>query len=385
MPPPPSAHRAHAPDPDDRRLTILQLTHQGRGSGSTRSIADLSLELARRGHRVLVGCRPGTLLAALAERGGLEVVSLDFTRLVPLAGALSALIEARGVDVVNSHATRDRRALAWLRWRAKLPQAFVATRRTMPRTSPFEVLAVALAADRTIAVSRAVARSLARRLHPGQRLRVVHNGIDRARVDAPLAPGEVSAARTALGDPAGRRVVLVVARRKDQHVLLRALPVVRQPVLVGLVGVEADQALRDLAARLPERHRVAFVPFTGRALTFYSLASAAALPSRIEGLSQSLMEAMALGLPVLASAAGGNAELVRHGQTGLLVPPLDPGAWARELERLFSDPGLAARLAGAARELVRREFTIERTANLTEVVYREALARRTAGAAPALR
>ena len=78
---------------------------------------------------------------------------------------------------VNSHATGDRRALAWLRWRRRLPQAFVVTRRTMPLTSPPELIAVALTADRTIAVSAAVARSLRRRLHPGGRLRIVTNGI----------------------------------------------------------------------------------------------------------------------------------------------------------------------------------------------------------------
>jgi glycosyltransferase involved in cell wall biosynthesis len=376
--PTPAADRRAAPfAPSRSPLRILQLTHQGQGSGSTRSIADLSRELARRGHRVLVGCPPGTRLASLAERAGLEVVPLDFARRLPLAEALSALIAERGVDVVNSHATRDRRALTWLRWRGRLPQAFVATRRTMPRTLPFEILPVALAADRTIAVSAAVARSLRRRLHPRSRLRIVHNGVDLARLDAPLPAEDLAAARAALGDPEGRRVVVVVARRKDQDVLLRALIRVRQPVLLGLVGVEIDSRLRDLAARVPERHRVAFVPFTDRALAFYSLATVAALPSRIEGLSQSLMEAMALGVPVLASAAGGNAELVRHGETGLLVSARDPDAWARELERLLVDAEWAGTLAAAARERVRRDLTSERTAFSTETVYQEAIASRT--------
>src|SRR5581483_7756828 len=172
----------------DPPLTVLQLTHQGGPAGSTQSIFDLSRHLARRGHRVLVGCRAGTLLARLAGQAGLEVVPLDFTSLGGLARALAAVIRREGVEVVNSHATRDRRALAWLRWRGRLPAAFVVTRRTMPRTSPLELLAVGLAADRTIAVSQAVARALRRRLHPGARLRVVPNGIDLARGDAPV-PG----------------------------------------------------------------------------------------------------------------------------------------------------------------------------------------------------
>src|SRR2546430_16755015 len=76
----------------DRALTILQLTHQGGGSGSTTIIANVSRQLARRGHRVLVGCRPGTMLAQLAWDAGLEVVALDFHRLGPLADALRETI-----------------------------------------------------------------------------------------------------------------------------------------------------------------------------------------------------------------------------------------------------------------------------------------------------
>src|SRR2546430_7802222 len=94
----------------DRPLTILQLTHQGGGSGSTTIIADLSRQLARRGHRVLVGCRPDTKLAGLARDAGLGLVPLDFRRLVPLARALEGATHREGVDVVNSNATRDRRA-----------------------------------------------------------------------------------------------------------------------------------------------------------------------------------------------------------------------------------------------------------------------------------
>src|SRR2546425_4211421 len=94
----------------DRPLTILQLTHQGGGSGSTTIIADLSRQLARRGHRVLVGCRPDTTLAHLTQDAGLELVPLDFRRLGPLARALEEVTDREGVDVVNSNATRDRRA-----------------------------------------------------------------------------------------------------------------------------------------------------------------------------------------------------------------------------------------------------------------------------------
>src|SRR5213594_1906409 len=94
-------------------LTTLQLTHQGQGAGSTQSIFSLSRELARRGHRVLVGCPAGTLLARMVRESGslLEHIAFDFSRIGSLADVLARVIRERNVDVVNSHATRDRRAL----------------------------------------------------------------------------------------------------------------------------------------------------------------------------------------------------------------------------------------------------------------------------------
>src|SRR3989441_2791780 len=153
----------------DRSLTILEVTHAGHQAGSTFLIHSLCAPLVKRGHRVLVGCRPDSLLAELAADSGLPVVPLDFRRLGPLAGNLARVIAREHVDLVNSHDSRDRRALTWLRWRCQLPQAFVVTRHTMPLTSPAELIAVGLSADRTIAVSHAVARGLRRRLYPGAR------------------------------------------------------------------------------------------------------------------------------------------------------------------------------------------------------------------------
>ena len=360
------------------RLTLLQLTHQGEGAGSTQSIFSLSRELAKRGHHVLVGCPAGTLLARnVATTPPLEHIPLDFSSLRGVANTLAGVMADRNVDVVNSHATGDRRALTLLRWHGRLPQPFVVTRRTMPLTMPPALIAVGLTADRTIAVSAAVARALRRRLHPGGRLRIVPNGIDLERVEAEPSKQDLAAAQAALGGgDSGRPVVAVVARRKDQHILLRALPALERPVTVAFIGIHPDAELMAAQAAVPERHRIVYVPFTERPLAFYRFATVVALPSRIEGLSQALLEAMSLGVPVIASAAGGNAELVHPGETGLLVPPLEPTAWTAALERMLGDDDFRARVAQAGRALARREFTLARTADRTEVVYREAIASR---------
>lgn len=362
----------------DRPLTILQLTHQGGGSGSTTMIADLSRQLARRGHRLLVGCRPGTMLAQLARDAGLEVIALDFRRLGPLADGLGDAIMREGVDVVNSNASRDRRALTWMRLRRRLSRPFVVTRHTMPLTLPPELIVVGLSADRTVAVSHAVARALRRRFHPSARLRVVPNGIDCERIDAPPSETELAAARSVLGDLAGRPVILVLARRKDQHILLQGLSALERPVVVACVGIESDAELRAIERSIPARHRVVYVPFTDRPLAFCRLAAISALPSRIEGLSMSLLETMALGLPAVASHAGGNPDVITSGKTGVLVPPLDPRAWGEALDHVLGDHAFTQRIARAGRDLVRRQFSLERTAERTEAVYREAMERRRA-------
>ena len=359
-----------------RPLTILQVTHAGHKAGSTFMIHSLCAPLAERGHRVLVGCRPDSLLADLSAAAGLRVVPFDFGSLTALSQSLARVIAAERVDLVNSHDSRDRRALTWLRWRRRLPQAFVVTRHTMPLTSPAELLAVGLSADRTIAVSHAVANGLKRRLYPGARLRVVPNGIDFARVDAAPSAEAMASAAAALGDVAQRPVIVVLARRKDQHILVESLRAVERGVVVACVGIEPDAELRALTETLPSRHRVVYVPFTDEPLAFYRLATIAALPSRIEGLSLALLEAMALGLPVVASRAGGNPDLIRSGETGLLVPPLDPRAWAAALERMLGDGAFAARAGKAGREFVRREHSLDRVVERTEAVYREALDRR---------
>ena len=356
-------------------LTILHLTHQGGGAGSTVSIAALAAAQRALGHRVLVGCRPGTLLAAMARAAGVEVLPLAFDRCASLARQLARLAEAEGVDVVNSHASRDRAACRLARLTGRLGAACVMTRRQMPRSLPVSVFLNGFVADCTIAVSRSVARALVRRGAPPWRVRVVPNGVDLGRIDRDVAGAEIDAARALAGWRPWRRTVGVVARRKDHDVLLRALALLERPVTLTLLGVEPDAELLALAAAAPW-HTVRCVPFRPDVLPFYRIFDLVVLPSRGEGLSQALLEAMALSLPVIASRAGGNVDLVSHGLDGLLVAPRDASAFAAALATLVDDAALRARLGERARRTARERFSIRRTAMLTERAYRLALARR---------
>jgi glycosyltransferase involved in cell wall biosynthesis len=97
------------------------------------------------------------------------------------------------------------------------------------------------------------------------------------------------------------------------------------------------------------------------------------LPSLFEGLPLSILEAMAAGKPVIASAIGGTDEAVLHGETGLLVPPADPTALAAAIHTVLSNPLLARRLAAAGKARVYRTFSAEAMVQRVTQTYEEIL------------
>ena len=356
-------------------LAILHLTHEGHGAGSSISIALLARAQRAAGHHVTIGCPPGTWLEGLARASGVPFAAVSFAH----AGIATLRIEdlARGADIVNAHSSRDRAACRRLRFGGRLPAALVMTRRGMPMSTPISAVLSGFAADRTIAVSRPVARALARRGTPPWRIAVVHNAVDLERIDRAVSDVEQARAR-ALVRADGRPVIGVVARQKDHDVLLDALASVTTPVTLCIVGFEPDASLVRFPP--PREHRVVWIPFQDDVRPFYDCFDVVALSTRHEGLSQGLLEAMALGKPVVTTAAGGNTDVIEDGVHGLLVPPLDPPALGAALQRMLDDPDLRRQVGWAASKRVRSDFTIERTLEGTDAVYRLALARRGARA-----
>ncbi len=349
------------------------------------STLHLSLALRQAGVDVTFICPPETEVEALASDGKLTVRPLP---LLPgarraNAAALAGLIARHEVDLVNSQSARDREALTWLRLTGRLPMPLVLTRRQMPRTFLIENWLASRAADRVIAVSGAVAAALRRRGTPERKLAVIPNGLITARVDGPISDRALFDWKDRIGWEPERRTIGIVARPKDQRVVLQALGRVRTPVRLVLAGVDPSGPIAARARAVGAPHAVVCLPFTAEVAPLYRLLEIALLPSRIEGFSQALLEAMALGKPVIASAAGGNLDLVRHETDGLLVPPLDPAAWAAAIERLLGDASLAARLGEAGRETARITFSLDRTVERTIELYRSLRAgARLAPAAP---
>jgi glycosyltransferase involved in cell wall biosynthesis len=353
-------------------MRVLNVLHQGGGAGSVTSTLHLSLGLERAGVAVRFACPPHSEVEALARAGGLEVHPLVLRpgERRANAAALAELLARHPVELINSQSARDREALTWLGLRGALPAPLVLTRRQMPRTFYLENWLSSRVAARVVAVSRAVAEALRRRGTPARKLAVIHNGLVTERLDVPTDPAALERWRERIGWTPEQRTVGIVARPKDQAVVLKALGQVRAPVRLVLAGVEPAGTLGAMARAVAPPHAAVCLPFAADIRPLYDLLELVLLPSRAEGLSQSLLEAMALGKPVIASAAAGNLDLVTHESDGLLVPPLEPEAWAAAINRLFDDPELGLRLGGAARRTAREKFALEHTVQRTLGLYR---------------
>ena len=350
----------------------MQVLHQGGGAGSVSSTLHLSLGLQRAGFQVRFVCPPNSEVEAAAREGGLEVhpLALEAGRRRANAARLQRLLRTHPVDLINSQSSRDRAALAWLALTGGLEIPLVVTRRQMPRTFALENWLVSRSASRVIAVSRAVGEALVRRGTDRRKLVVIPNGLIADRVDVPVSEQERIDWAARIGWEPSRRTVGIVARLKDQAVVLRALGQVSIPIRLVLAGVESGSRLERLVRRVQPRHAVVLVPFNRKVRPLYDLLDLVLLPSRIEGLSQGLLEAMALGKPVIASAAAGNRDLITDDVDGLLVQPRDPEAWARAIEQVLGNPAVAVRLGESARKTARETYTLERTIERTARLYR---------------
>jgi glycosyltransferase involved in cell wall biosynthesis len=206
-----------------------------------------------------------------------------------------------------------------------------------------------------VAVSDSTRASLERQGYPTTRLRTIRNGIDEA---ADAEPVSLAPQPTVLQ-------IARLARVKGQHTLLHALTRIdAHAVLVGR-DLESDGAyqrtLEDDAVRLGVADRVVFAGLRDDVAALLAGCDVFCLPSSAEGLPIVVLEAMAAGRPVVASAVGGTPELVVDGVTGLLVPPEDAVALADALSSLLGDADWSRALGEAGRERVRREFSLRAT------------------------
>jgi glycosyltransferase involved in cell wall biosynthesis len=212
-------------------------------------------------------------------------------------------------------------------------------------------------------------------------VRVIYNGVDTGAF-RPADPAERSATRRTLGLADDAVVLMTVGSLKPikgADVLLRAVaPLMReQPRLrLVLVGDGPDRGSLERQAReLSIADRVSFLGLRADVDRLLRAADALVLPSRSEALPTVLLEAMAAGLPVVATRVGGVPEIVDEDRSGLMVPPEDASALGGALARIASDPALRRSLGQRGRAVVESRFRVETMCENRMAYFEEVLAR----------
>ena len=230
--------------------------------------------------------------------------------------------------------------------------------------------------DRVVAVSDDAAEVALHIEHvPEAKVMTIRNGVDTAT----FCPGDPQAARARLGLPEGGFHVGIVARLapvKDHATLLEAFALLRRArpdAHLTLLGDGPERAALVSRAGAPDL--AGSVHFAGARRDIASVLPAFdvfALSSTSEGISLTLLEAASAGLPIVATRVGGTPEVVVDGETGVLVPPSDPAAFAAALGALARRPDRAA-LGRAGRARVERGFSVEKMAGAYQDLYAEVL------------
>ncbi len=219
--------------------------------------------------------------------------------------------------------------------------------------------------DLVLPVSRRIQQSLEAGEVLPERMRVLYSGVDLIHV---LDQDDGQEVRRRFGIPAGALVMGTVASlfaRKGYDVMLRALPAILKSspqvhyLIIGSGDTRYETRLRALVQDLGLAPHVRFTGFQASVYPFLAALDVYVHPAIMEGFGIAVLEAMAMRKPVVATRTGGLPEIVRDGETGVLVPPGDPDALANAVTRLAQDPPRRRKLGEAGRDRVAVHFTVD--------------------------
>lgn len=310
--------------------------------------------------------------------------SLRFRGLALLArvGVIATALRRDRVDVVHNYLLRANLVGSLAARLARVP-VVLSSKRGCHERRGFELVSakIANALSHRVMVNADAVRDFvhANEGCPREKMTVIPSGVDTERF-RPL-PGAGFKAR--LGLPEEAPLVGIVTRmrvRKGVEEFIRAIGRVRQThptaqaVIVG--EVDPDESLHALIRALGlESH----LHLLGRRSDMPEVLSAFdvfVLSSHDEGMSNAILEAMAMEKPVVATDVGGTGEVVRHGHTGLLVPPKDPEPLARAISELLAQPGCAREFGRRGRCVVEESFSAHAMVQRMERLYLELAAAR---------
>ena len=354
-------------------MKILIVSQQADVAGSTYSISYLAKGLSER-HQVWVACPEHSILWQLLEATPVRLIPIDIVNKLERKSIrqIGQLVRQHHMDVVNAQSSRDRYITILARWRYRLPCKLIHTRRQLSKSIGIlgQSWFYEKGTDRIVAVSEGVKQSLVKiGIHP-KHIHVIYNGtpaekythIDEQQVEKLRQQYQITGDDIVIGS---------VARLKEQDQILRALRTIQQKVKVIFVGIEPQPEYEPMIEQFTTPHEVHFTgPVDNQtALHFYPLFRMNLLASTIEGLSQALLEAMAMGVPVIATRMGGNPELIEHPENGLLFDNNDIPQLTRCIEQLIDDDALHHKLSANGRKTALKDFSIDNTVRNYEAFF----------------
>lgn len=351
-------------------LRLLHVAHTTGYGGLERQVLSLCLGLRDVGHSVTLALQPDSWLATQARLEGLAWEPVRFRGLLDPLSHLDVLsmVRRRRIDVVHGH---SRRSAFYSALAARLGGCkSVATIHSLQTWKGFR------RNHRMIAVSDAVRDFLVKKGLPVERIERIHNGVENV---AAISPDERAEARRGLAISPDSIAVAMVGRmvaHKGHDLLLHALAELgreaasMQVFLIGDPIGDWPKYLGMLGAQLGVDAQVRMLGYHDEVKPLLHAMDVFVQPSRSEALSLSLLEAMAVGLPVIAARTGGMPEVVQHDHNGLLFAAGDPQDLARQLARLRNSDE-RQRLGLSARGSQQQGFTTSEMVTATESLYRK--------------
>jgi glycosyltransferase involved in cell wall biosynthesis len=372
----------------DHPMRILQICSAREIGGGERHLADLANNLALRGHEIFAALAPGSpLRSELSSLASANIIELPMRNALSVRSGLrlARLVRERRIEIVHAHVARDYplAALAAGRSGARL----VLTRHVLFPLSKIHRLTLRRT-SRVIAVSQAVADGLrAQNIFPAAKIITIHNGIDVKRFEPgsrgtgvpPVEhPEDAGANRLARVGTIGH-----LAPIKGQEEFIRAAAIIcgtRNNVDFIIAGEDKsrdgqnraniEKLIRDLGLK----DRVHLTGWTGEVASLLATLDLFVSPARSEPFGLSIVEAMAAGVPVIATASEGAREIIDADDSGRLVPIGDVEALAKAIAGLLGDPNEGERLARNAQAVANAKFTLRQMIDRTESLIREVIA-----------
>ena len=355
-----------------RQLTVLHIDFEKTWRGGQQQILWLIEGLKKAGHKNFVLCGSGSALSFKLKENGIDyftahpLFELDIFAVLKTAGIINKIRP----DIVHLHSAHAHTiGILAVKISSHKPKVVSSRRVDFHIKSKWKYLC----ADKIIAISQGVKKVLLSDGIPEKKISVVRSGVDLSR----FAGVSGSYLYNELGIKSSQPVVGIVAAlapHKDYRNFLKAAQLVKKeiPDAVFLIVGEGDQKkeLIDFAGSLGMACSTIFTGFRNDVPQILSILSVFVLSSYLEGLGTSLVDAMASGLPVVATEVGGVPEVVKDGVTGFLVPARNHILLSEKIIEILKNKNLRERFSEQGK-ILSQNFSKEKMAEGTERVYME--------------